>query len=38
MSSLDEFYEDFVHIPCGWWVNDEEREFIVRVIKEGWFE
>ena len=36
LPALDEFYEHFVHIPCGWWVNKEDREFIVDTIKEGW--
>ena len=36
LPALDEFYEHFVHIPCGWWVNDETREHIVDVIKRGW--
>lgn len=33
---LDEFYKQFVHIPCGWWVNVEDRERIVGLIKKGW--
>ncbi|HOI84447.1 MAG TPA: DegT/DnrJ/EryC1/StrS family aminotransferase [Acholeplasmataceae bacterium] len=33
---LDLFYEKFVHIPCGWWVNNEIRTKIVEIIKEGW--
>lgn len=36
LPSLDEFYEQFVHIPCGWWVTNEDRERIVSVIKRGW--
>lgn len=23
-------------IPCGWWVGDEEREFVVECIRAGW--
>jgi perosamine synthetase len=34
--NLDDFYESFVHIPCGWWISDEDREQIVKIIKEGW--
>lgn len=34
--NLDDFYESFVHIPCGWWVSDKEREYIVQTIKKGW--
>lgn len=33
---LDRFYEEYVHIPCGWWVTDEDRENIVEGIKKGW--
>lgn len=34
--NLDLFYEEFVHIPCGWWLANEDREKIVKIIKEGW--
>ncbi|RYX87936.1 DegT/DnrJ/EryC1/StrS family aminotransferase [bacterium] len=33
---FDEFYKKMVHIPCGWWVTNEDREKIVRTIKNGW--
>lgn len=33
---LDEFYSKLVHIPCGWWVTDEDRSRIVSIIKKGW--
>lgn len=36
LPNLDKFYSKFVHIPCGWWVGDEEREIIVEAIKKGW--
>jgi len=36
LPNLDKFYSEFVHIPCGWWVNDEDREMIVDAIKSGW--
>ncbi|RJX72385.1 DegT/DnrJ/EryC1/StrS family aminotransferase [Vibrio sinensis] len=36
LSKLDEFEREWVHIPCGWWVTDEDREYIVNVIREGW--
>ncbi|QOR66325.1 DegT/DnrJ/EryC1/StrS family aminotransferase [Cytobacillus suaedae] len=36
LPALDNFYKEFVHIPCGWWVNKEDRERIVEVIKKGW--
>lgn len=34
--NLDIFYQNFVHIPCGWWVGEEERALIVNCIKKGW--
>jgi dTDP-4-amino-4,6-dideoxygalactose transaminase len=34
--NLDEFYESFVHIPCGWWLSDKDREYIVTTIRKGW--
>lgn len=36
LPGLDEFYQEFVHIPCGWWVTDEDRKRIVEAIKKGW--
>ncbi len=33
---LDELYPRLVHIPCGWWVGNAEREHIVNTIKAGW--
>lgn len=36
LPGMDEFYGRFVHIPCGWWVTDEEREHIANTIKRGW--
>jgi perosamine synthetase len=36
LPNLDIFYEKFVHIPCGWWVTEEDRKYIVDTIKGGW--
>jgi dTDP-4-amino-4,6-dideoxygalactose transaminase len=36
LPGLDAFYNDFVHIPCGWWVGDPEREKVVELIRKGW--
>ena len=33
---MDKFYSEFVHIPCGWWVTDDDRKKIVEIIKKGW--
>lgn len=35
LPGLDSFYKRLLHIPCGWWVGDEDRERIVDVIKKG---
>lgn len=36
LPKMDEWYKSFVHIPCGWWVNNETREQIVDAIRGGW--
>jgi dTDP-4-amino-4,6-dideoxygalactose transaminase len=36
LPNMDVFYDSFIHIPCGWWVADEDRERIVELIKKGW--
>ncbi|SCZ81222.1 DegT/DnrJ/EryC1/StrS family aminotransferase [Pseudobutyrivibrio xylanivorans] len=36
LEHMDKWYKSFVHIPCGWWVDDEVREKIVDCIKKGW--
>ncbi len=36
LPQMDNWYENYVHIPCGWWVSNEERARIVEAIKKGW--
>lgn len=36
LPNMDEWYSKFVHIPCGWWVDEEARNKIVETIKRGW--
>jgi dTDP-4-amino-4,6-dideoxygalactose transaminase len=36
LPGLDAFYERMIHIPCGWWVDDECRERMADVIRRGW--
>jgi dTDP-4-amino-4,6-dideoxygalactose transaminase len=36
LPGLGSFYSRMLHIPCGWWVSDEDREFIVDTIRLGW--
>lgn len=35
LPGLRRFYDRLLHIPCGWWVTDEERERIVDIAKKG---
>ncbi len=36
LPGLDLFYSRMLHIPCGWWVTREDREYIADAIKRGW--
>jgi len=36
LPGLEQFYQKFIHIPCGWWVDEEIRKMIVDSIKKGW--
>lgn len=36
LPNLDIFYESFVHIPCGWWVDDNDLKKITSIINKGW--
>jgi len=36
LPGLNRFYANFMHIPCGWWVGDSEREQITDAVKKGW--
>lgn len=36
LPGLDSFYPRMLHIPCGWWVSNEDREFIADTIRRGW--
>jgi dTDP-4-amino-4,6-dideoxygalactose transaminase len=35
MPGLDTYYRRLTHIPCGWWVSDEDRERIVDSLRKG---
>jgi len=35
MPGLDAYYRRLTHIPCGWWVTDEDRERIVDALRRG---
>lgn len=36
LPTLDKTVEKIVSIPVGWWVSQENREYIVDCIKRGW--
>jgi len=36
LPNLDKTIGKVVSIPVGWWITDEEREYIVESIKKGW--
>lgn len=36
LSNMEKWYNEFVHIPCGWWVTEKERQYITDTIKQGW--
>ncbi len=36
LPNLDKTIGKVVNIPVGWWVTEEEREYIVDCIKKGW--
>lgn len=35
MPGLESFYKRLVHIPCGWWVSDDDRDRIAGILKRG---
>lgn len=36
LPGVDAFYSHMLHIPCGWWVTDADRERIADVLRKGW--
>jgi dTDP-4-amino-4,6-dideoxygalactose transaminase len=36
LPGTDTICQDMICIPCGWWVTNEDREYITECIKEGW--
>ncbi len=36
LPTLDIVADDMICIPTGWWVNDEDSQYIVDCIKKGW--
>lgn len=35
LHGLDAYYRRLTHIPCGWWVGDEDRQRIVDALRKG---
>lgn len=35
MPGLETYYQRLTHIPCGWWVSNEDRERIVDALRRG---
>lgn len=36
LPNLDKFYQKMVHVPCGWWVREEDTQRMVDLIRKGW--
>ena len=36
LPNLDKIYQNIVCVPCGWWLLEEEKEYIIDCIKQGW--
>jgi dTDP-4-amino-4,6-dideoxygalactose transaminase len=36
LPNLDKFNKEMICIPCGWWVSEEDRLYIVDCIRRGW--
>jgi perosamine synthetase len=35
LPGLDTYYRRLTHLPCGWWVSDEDRQRIVEALSKG---
>ena len=35
LPGLDTYYRRLTHVPCGWWVGDEDRDRIVDALRRG---
>jgi dTDP-4-amino-4,6-dideoxygalactose transaminase len=36
LPTLDKVEQKLISIPVGWWVAEEQREYIIDCIKKGW--
>jgi dTDP-4-amino-4,6-dideoxygalactose transaminase len=35
LPNLERFYRRLVHVPCGWWVTESDRERVVDALRRG---
>lgn len=35
LPGLDSYYRRLTHVPCGWWVSDENRERMIEALRKG---
>ena len=35
LQGLENFYKRLIHIPCGWWVTDDDRAVIAEALSKG---
>ena len=36
LPSLDKICEELICLPCGWWVSDDQLDYICNTIQAGW--
>jgi len=36
LPNLDDFASRMINIPCGWWLDQGDIEYMVKTIREGW--
>ncbi|MBC8551132.1 MAG: hypothetical protein H8D23_15920 [Candidatus Brocadiales bacterium] len=36
LPNLDKLTSELISIPAGWWVTEEQRNYILGAIEEGW--
>ena len=36
LPNLDEVIPKLISIPVGWWVSEDDRQYVVEIIKKGW--
>ena len=35
LPGLDYFWDHMLHIPCGWWLTEKDREHIMEIVRAG---